>query len=237
MILKLSSRRAITPSTVEFWFECESPLKFQPGQFLRWVLPHDQPDERGASRFFSIASSPTESKILLATKLSAEGSSFKRRLGSMRPGETLEAFGPMGGFTLPNNPDVPVMLVAGGIGVTPYRSMIKWLADTGRQTPVYLLYASRTANEIAFKPEFDRWAAALPGLKLTYLVQQADQRWPGETGRLKAKRILDATQGGKPLIYLSGPQPMIESLKQGLLELDVPVGQIKTDFFPGYREI
>ncbi|HSH31446.1 MAG TPA: FAD-dependent oxidoreductase [Candidatus Saccharimonadales bacterium] len=266
-ILKLNERQPITPTTEGFWFRAETPLQFRPGQFLRWNLPHDQPDERGTSRFFSIASAPTEPAILLATKFNAEGSSFKRRLSAMQPGETVEATGPLGGFILPDDPARPVVLVAGGIGVTPFRSMLKMMADSNRQTPTHLLYGSRTASELAFKTDLDQWASSLPNLAITYVVAQPDPEWPGQTGNLDAQRILDLTslptstvlgdtEGGLPprrsgartaghrrwqdprlLIYLSGPQPMIEALKHGLLELGVAEEQIKTDYFPGYTEL
>ena len=228
MILTLKSRQPITPSVESFWFESDTVFQYRAGQYLRWTIDYPEPDERGNSRFFSIASAPTETGIMLATKFNPEGSSFKRRLKATVPGEHLTAVGPLGDFTLPEDESQAVILVAGGIGVTPFRSMLKQMTDSGSQRPVQLLYGARTEDELAFKTDLDSWSKALPNIQVKYFV--------GERV-LGAEGIASVGVENKP-IYLSGPQPMIEALKTSLeLDQKIPESQIKTDYFPGYHGI
>jgi glycine betaine catabolism B len=228
MRLTLSKRRPETHDCERFYFKPDQSFDFVPGQFLKWTIPDEAADERGPNRFFSIASSPTEPEIMLCTKFAADrSSSFKSKLKALQPGEALEASGPSGNFTLEQSTSDRAVLVAGGIGVTPYRSMIKWLVDSQLDRPVKLIYGVRSEQDIPFKAEFDQWAADQPSLELEYVVSMP----------LTGQMIVDLAGGKSDDFFISGPEPMVEGLKDQLLNLDVPEEQVKTDYFPGYTII
>lgn len=214
-----------------FWFRADRKPRHIAGQFIELRLPHEPKDKRGERRWFTLSSSPTEDLLAITTKFASEnGSSFKVALSGLEPGAEVDMAEPMGDFILPKDPSTPLLFVAGGIGVTPMRSMIKFLTDSGESRPITLLYAANSPGELAFTDLFE----SAPITFIPVVSNDADA-WTGQTGTLDAQRILDL---GKPtddtLIYLSGPEPMIESLESGLKDLGVNKKRLKTDFFPGY---
>lgn len=229
MKLTLRERAPETHDTVNFFWEPEQPIDFAPGQFMRWSLPHENPDDRGTTRFFSIASSPTEELIRLTTKFSPKGSSFKRALYELQHGDTIEATGPMGSFTIDSDPGDELILVAGGIGITPFRSMLKFMHDGELFIPINLVYACRTPQDVAFKDLLSELEEKHHNLQVTY---DFSGRLTGET----IKQIGGASSATKE-VFLSGPEPMIKALKEQLLALSHPEDLIKTDYFPGYTII
>lgn len=228
MKLTLRERTPETPTCENFFWEPETPIDFTPGQYLRWLLPQENPDDRGTSRFFSIASSPTEELIRLTTKFSPKSSTFKQSLQLLKLGDSIDTAGPMGKFVLDANPGDEVVLVAGGIGITPYRSMLKYMHDSRSFIPVHLIYACRSPEEAAFKPFLEELKSQHHDLTITY-----------DFGSVLTGQTIKRLSGDGPAktIYLSGPQPMIEALKSQLLELGHQESHIKTDYFPGYDAI
>lgn len=238
MKMTLVRRQPQTHDTESFYFKSEAPLAYQPGQYLHWSLPHPESDERGEKRYFSIASSPTEPEVMFTTKFAEASSSFKTALKSLAIGQVLEAEGPEGDFVLPSHPDHAVVLVAGGVGITPFRSMLKYMADSGQNRPVYLLYGCRSEQDQLFAPEIDQWSVSCLNLTVTYLLGQASASWNGQRGNLSGRRILDlAGDLGARSVYLSGPELMVKSLQEQLIDLSVPENQIQIDDFPGYADI
>ncbi len=237
MKLTLVRRQTRTHDTESFLFQPEQPFSFKPGQFLRWNLPHPEADDRGESRFFTISSSPTEPEIMLTTKFTEGGSTFKETLKKLAIGHTVEVGLPLGGFVLPDDANQPVVLVAGGVGITPYRSMLKWMVDTHQPTPVWLVYGLRSDQDMLFREELDSWAASTPTIKITYVPSQPPAGWTGETGNLSAAGVLRMVGSTDHPVYLSGPEPMIQALKQQFIDAAIPESQIKTDFFPGYSDV
>ncbi len=234
--MTLSRRQPETHDVESFIWKPEQPVSFKPGQYLRWTQTDDKADDRGNARFFSISASPTEEVIRFTTKFADKSSSFKQNLQLLSPGDKLDAFGPMGSFLLPEDPATPVILVAGGIGVTPFRSMLKFMVDNNIATPVTLLYAARSDQDIAFQAELENWATLHPNFKITYILSTASTRLKSEAGQLDGQRIVDLAQAApNAIFYLSGPEPMIESLATQLQQL-LPEERIKTDYFPGYTE-
>ncbi len=217
-----------------FHFRPRGKIKQVAGQFITLNLPHEAADDRGTRRFFTLSSSPTENELTITTKLSDQGSSFKKHLANLPIGSELEMGEPRGSFILPDDKSQPLVFVAGGIGVTPFRSIIKYLVDSQKTRPIQLLYAANTIEEVAFRDLFD----GQPWLKVTYIIGQPESDWIGPSGQLDGRRIAELAGGisGK-LVYLSGPEPMIESFKQQLLGQNHPDELIKTDFFPGYKTI
>jgi ferredoxin-NADP reductase len=233
MKLTLVRRAEEAPTIVSHFFEPEERLDHAPGQYLHYHLPHDDPDDRGDARYFTVASSPSEPQIQLTTRFSDPGSTFKRALRALPLGAAVDAEGLGGSFVLPDD-ERPALLVAGGIGVTPYRAMLRWLVDEGRNQPVSLLYAARDESDLALRAELEALAAKLDA-PVRYVL---DRESPSATlvGRLDADRLLQLAEG-EPHFYLSGPMPMVRGLKDSLMERGVPEELIKTDSFPGYEDI
>lgn len=218
-----------------FHFTRLAHFNYTAGQFIHATLPHEGADDRGVKRFFTLTSSPTESELMITTKFYERPSSFKQALRGLKEGDEIEITEVSGDFILPEKPGRQLVLVAGGIGVTPYRSMIKYLTDTGNNPhQLHLLYAANRPDEIAFRDLFD---AGLANLKVTYLVREADGGWDGAIGVLNAKKIDELAAGiMNKVVYLSGPEPMVESLVNQLKAAGQPDSQVKTDYFPNYPD-
>lgn len=225
-ILTLKRKQKNTKDIWSFYFEPMSKFKFMPGQYLEWTYSHKNPDSRGFRRYFTISSSPEEKYVILTTKLSQNPSSFKKALIKMNAGEQITASRPQGEFILPKAKETPLAFIAGGIGVTPFRSMVKNLLEKNEKRDVTLFYSNKTSKDVAFKDLFDH--AQNIGVKTIYIETQKD----GYINEKMIKEKLPDYQ--KRVFYVSGPEPMVESFKKMLLKMKVK--SIKTDFFPGYTE-
>lgn len=205
-----------------FWFRAdERHPKHIAGQYTQIHLSHSPADERGDKRWFTISSSPTEEMISITTKFAGEkSSSFKKKLSSLNPGTKLSIADPMGDFVLPKDKNRPLLFIAGGIGITPFHSIIKWLSDTDEKRKIHLVYAVNDPKELAFRELFEEY-----GLEFTPIVGK----------RLTASDILNyAEKLPGCLIYISGPEPMTETFAADLRKLGVPDSRMVTDYFPGY---
>ena len=192
---------------------------WQAGQYQTWELPQVEGDEDARKRFFTIAAPPSEGEFHISTRVS--DSAFKQALNALQPGETIEAHDIEGDFTWDN--DESVVLVAGGIGVTPYRSILLERAATGKTLDAHLLYFGRDEN-FAFREEFDELVKTHPELKIDYIV--------GES--ISADSILaHAPEASEKTTYLSGPEPMVDAVGDELKARGVT---LKQDWFPGYTE-
>ena len=156
LTLKLKAANQLTPDTGEFVFQPDRPLKFRPGQYLEWTLGHKKPDSRGNRRYFTIASSPTESELRLGVKFYPNASSYKTSLADMKIGDRVIASQLSGDFVMPRNKKKKLVFIAGGIGVTPFRSMIKYLVDTKQTRDIAMVYANKSVDDIAYKDFFDQ---------------------------------------------------------------------------------
>lgn len=126
----LKQQLTVAENTIDFLFHPDRQMNFKPGQYMEWTLAHAHPDRRGNRRYFTIASSPTEEDLRLGVKFYPNGSSYKHALSSMVSTDMIVASQLAGDFVLPKNPNEKLVFIAGGIGVTPFRSMIKYLVDT-----------------------------------------------------------------------------------------------------------
>ncbi len=211
-------------------------LTFSPGQYMEWTLPHEDSDSRGNRRYFTIASSPTEDSVHLGIKFYPQGSSFKRALLNLDEKTPIVAGNLAGDFTLPEDPKTKLVFIAGGIGITPFRSMIKYCIDTHQQRPIVLLYANKIYSEIAYLDILEEAKEAGVKTVLTLTDEKAVPKgWPGKVGRVTPEMIKEAAPDFKDCIfYLSGPHPMVTGYEEVLLGMGVPLTHIKKDFFPGY---
>jgi ferredoxin-NADP reductase len=208
-------------------------LAFQAGQYLRYTLDHPDPDERGISRFFTISSAPSEGYILLTTRLGRPRSTFKQALGRLEEGAVIEAGGPYGQFVYTQH-EVPAVFIAGGIGITPFRSILVDLDARHLDPDITLLYANNTPD-IAFQPLFDDLAARQAHFTVVCTVSQPTPDWKGPVGRIDAGFIRQhVTALDRTLFYVSGPKPMVEATAKTLGSIGIRRECIKQDFFPGY---
>jgi ferredoxin-NADP reductase/Na+-translocating ferredoxin:NAD+ oxidoreductase RnfD subunit len=224
-----------------FWFEPIKKINFIPGQFLEWTLAHDKHDNRGVRRWFTITASPTEDKIMLTTKLAEKSSTFKSALNSLAPGDEIVISDPDGEFILPSDPNKKLVFIAGGIGITPYRSIVKYLLDTNQSRDIILMYSARSTDEFTFK---DLWEEAQKkfGLKPVYVA--TDEKGPpaSQARALRAGYInpemikQEVPDWTDRLFYVSGPEPMVEAFEKMLLNMGIADKNIIRDYFPGYTE-
>lgn len=217
-----------------FYFKPESSVNYTAGQYVKLTLPHFNPDERGDHRWFTLSSSPNESLVSITTKFTDEkGSSFKNALRSIVVGTELNMSDPMGDFVLPKLLQTPLIFVAGGIGITPFHSMLTWLTENKEVRPIKFIYGVRTEDEIVFLETFKKASQ-----HATIVVAEPSAEWGGERGNLSAELILGLEHPtDDTLIYISGPEPMVESLQKDLIKAGIKKSQLVGDFFPNYTTI
>lgn len=216
-----------------FWFKPERPIRYVAGQYVEMTLKHAHPDDRGQKRWFTLSSSPNNSLLSITTKYDdVRSSTFKQALFALDPGAELDITEPMGDFVLPKDPRRPLIFVAGGIGITPFHSIVSWLAEEGEQRNIRFLYAVHSEDEILFEDTFQK-----AGIHMTIIVNQPSDAWGGERGRLTPEMILGLSDPtDNTLAFLSGPEPMIESLAEAL-KPRLGKTSIVLDYFPGYRDV
>ena len=237
LILRLKDRVQVAPGIYDFIFATNRKLAFAPGQYMEWTLSHDNPDSRGNRRYFTLASSPTENDLIVGIKFYQNSSSYKRSMLAMRRNSEIVAAQLAGDFVLPRDPNQRLVFIAGGIGITPFRSMIKYLVDTGQKRPITLFYANRTEGEIVYKDVFDMAQRKL-GLKTIYTLtdtRKVPTGWKGKVGYITPEMITAEVPFYRNCFYyLSGPNSMVTSFQDTLTRLHVKSDHIKTDFFPGF---
>lgn len=214
-----------------FWFRPEQRLDYLAGQFINLTLPHIGGRERNR-RWFTLSSSPTEEYLSITTRISPQSTSlYKRTLAQLPVGATVIASEPMGDFVLPMQQDTPILFVAGGMGITPVRSMVKWLIDRAQQRPIKVIYAVHQPRDIVFDTVLSEY-----NLEPHYIASEPDSAWKHGVGRLNAEQIL-AHYPNKGYIYISGPELMTERLVDELKQKKFPSNKIVTDYFPGYAAL
>ncbi|HEY7196100.1 MAG TPA: FAD-dependent oxidoreductase [Gaiellaceae bacterium] len=210
-------------------------VDFQAGQYF-WVTLLDPPyeDEKGARRHITVVTSPNERGVLgLCTRL--RDSAFKRSLGELEPGSPVDVEHPKGDFLLPPADDGPFVFVAGGIGITVFRCMLRYIHEEGLPHRVTLVYSNRDRESTAFLDELRELEQASPNLRLV-LTMTADPGWHGETRRVDAEFLRQEL--GEELLtstyLLAGPPPMVEAVDGALRAAGVADERIRPERFSGY---
>src|ERR1035437_123177 len=236
--LFLQSKIRLSRDTFLFGFKKPNDFNFIPGQYMEWTLPHTKADSRGNRRYFSISSSPTENEINMTVKFYDKASSYKQELLNLQSSKQLVAAQVAGDFILPKNLKMPMVFIAGGVGIAPFRSMIQYIIDKNLQVDIILLYTNKTKADILFTDVFDR--AQVNGVKTIYNltdVENLPQDWAGSVGHITDEKIKQLMPDYKNrFYYLSGPQLMVQNFEGELSKAGISKAQIKTDFFPGYSE-
>lgn len=236
-LLTLSEKTKIAQSIYGFSFTPDNKPDFKPGQYLEWTVPHRRPDFRGNRRFFTIASSPTEESLQLGVKISEKSSSFKKALLERVKGDTVTAGLLAGDFTLPEDQAQKLVFIAGGIGITPFRSMVKYIIDTKQKRDIVLFYAVSDPSEFVYREIFEK-AGYSHLLKTVYVITHAEKApnpWHGEKGHITPEMVKQHVPDfNKRLFYLSGPNAMVHGYKELLEKMGVKRTRIITDYFPGF---
>lgn len=233
LVLNLEEKNLIAKDTYEFVFKKPQGFSFKPGQYLEWMLPHKDSDHKGSRRYFTIASSPTEDKVRVAMKILDGASSYKQMVKSLDVAHPLIASQLAGDFLLPNDRETKLGFIAGGIGVTPFRSHVKYMIDSGKTHDTALYYCVNTTNEIAYQ---ELWADAAARFVFSFVpvVAKETVAAPVEQGYVTAEIIQRRTPDYlQRTWYISGPPGMVNAYKKLLKEMGVKGSRIKTDFFPG----
>ena len=233
--LALKSVSTMGSGIKEFVFTPSHALAFQAGQYAVLTLPHTKSDSRGNRRSFTIASSPTESEVRFGVRMFDKPSSFKQTLQNLKPGNELAMNGPQGDFVLPKDTTIKLGFIAGGIGITPFRSMIKEMIDSKIKRDIVLVYVVADPKDFCYMDIFEQ--ATSLGVKIIPLVR-SDHKikpWNGLTGNLTPEllksQISDATDR---LWYSAGPPGMVAASRQTLRQTGVKRQSSVTDIFTGY---
>jgi len=237
MKLILLEKKIEAKDTVSFWWKAEQKISFLPGQYIYYTvpkLPFDDP--RGNSRQFTIASSPTEDNYLLTTRIRKE-SAFKQTLSKMEPGDKIDTEGPHGSFVLDETLNGPQILFAGGIGITPFRSFIKYATDKKLDVPIYLIY-SNSDTEFVYKNELDLWQKNNQLLTIHY----HNSGKYGHLDKLKIEKLIENWKTSAPMsleienfsTWIVGPRGFVSAMEELLEKLGVDDNKIQTEKFIGY---
>jgi glycine betaine catabolism B len=210
-------------------------FRYLSNQAVRLFLPGVD-DPWGAVRSFSLSSSPTESgHISITCKIS--DTPFKQALSRLRPGERAEVYGPLGLFLYDGAR--PSLFIAGGIGITPFRGMLRYAADTHVSTPRRLLYSARVPEEFVFRAELDELARSSQDLEVRYTVtrpRESSNEWNGRVGRIGASWIREIAEPlERPRYYIAGLPEMVEETVTTLVRsLSVPEDDVDYEVFRGF---
>src|SRR5436305_178036 len=203
-------KREVARGTILLVFDAGEPFDFRPGQYF-WVEVLDPPytDDRGSRRHISVVLSPTEGgRLGMATRL--RDTAFKRSVAELEVGDVVDVEPPKGDFQLPEDTGRDYVFIAGGIGITVFRSMLRYIADEQLPYRVTLVYTNRDRESTAFLDELQELESRIPGFRLI-ATMTGDPEWEGETGKVDAD-FLRAHVGdiAAPTELLAGPPPSVE---------------------------
>ncbi len=235
--VRLKNRRVVADRTMAFELERPAGFVYKPGQSADLtLLDPPETDAKGNVRSFSIASAPGEPSLLFATRM--RDTAFKRTLAALPLGAEVKMEGPFGNLVLHNNPSRPAVLIAGGIGITPFRGMVMQAAEAQLPHRIWLFYSNHRPEDAAFLDELQ----ALEQKNLRYrliatmtALEGSNRPWQGETGRIGkamlAKYLADAANA---VYYVAGPPGMVAALRAVLNDAGVDDDDIRAEEFPGY---
>ena len=236
MRVRLKERRSETADVVSFIFDLSGqPFEYRPGQFAFCELDAlDFPDERGNRRHFTISSSPTEKGIVMFTTR-MRGSGFKETLRHAPLGYEISLGTPLGNFVLPEVEIRHHVFIAGGIGVTPYRSILRDALDAKKPIDALMLYFNRSSADIVFRQELEEISRQMPTFSLVHVLSDSEPVWKGEKGRLDEALLRKWVPNlDQQLFWMSGPPPMVMAYKELIKQTGTKDESIRTDSFTGY---
>jgi ferredoxin-NADP reductase len=236
-LVRLLDRFEVAERTLAFRLEKPATFTFEAGQYVNLTLV-DPPetDAEGNVRTFSLASAPEEERLLVATRMRA--SAFKRVAAQLPLGTEVRVEGPYGNLTLHPDAARPAVLLAGGIGITPFRSILVHAARAGLPHRLFLFYANRRPEDAAFLDELRMLAAE--NARCTVIgtmtaMETSARSWRGETGHLTPAMLARFLPGdARPIYYVAGPPAMVAGVQVMLASVGVPRGDVRAERFTGY---
>jgi ferredoxin-NADP reductase len=236
MKARIKEKQEVAKGTLMVTFDLlGAKVDFRAGQYFYVTLPDvGHQDDKGLRRHITVVTSPNEKGILgLATRM--RDSAFKRSLGDLPVGAEVEVEQPEGDFGLPDDTSGPLVFIAGGIGITVFRSMLLYIREEGLSHRIVLVYSNRDRESTAFLDELRELEQQISGLRLI-LTMTDDPDWEGETRRVDAQFITD--QLGDDLeqytFLIAGPPAMAEGVQQALEEAGVDEANVSVERYSGY---
>lgn len=232
MKLILNKKLDEARETKSFFFTPDQKVTWQAGQYFYVTLPKlNYPDPRGDTRHFTISASPTEGDDIRITTRVRPESGFKKSLDELPIGTQLVGRGPNGLFVLPEKikPESRYVFLAGGIGITPFRSMIKYALDKNIEVPIHVIH-SNSDTEFVFKKDLDTWAGQLKNLKLNYIDTSKE-------GRLDLDKLKERTKDydlTKTTFWVVGPPAYVNAMDEILTQMGVLEDNKRVEKFTGY---
>lgn len=233
----LRRRDEVAAGTMAFHFDRPAGFDFKPGQALDMTLLNpSETDAEGNTRAFSIASTPAENELMIATRM--RDTAFKRVLKNAPLGLQVKIDGPSGSFTLHRKAEKPAVFLAGGIGITPFLSIIRQAAHDQAPHQLYLFFSNRRPEDAPFLEQLEGAARAnrnfhfIPSMTE---MEKSQRPWKGEAGFINGemlKRHLSSLAG--PIYYIAGPPAMVAAMRQILDAAGVDEDDIRTEEFAGY---
>jgi ferredoxin-NADP reductase len=234
----LDACEEIAEGTMAFHFRKPHGFTFVPGQAINLTLPHANTTavDQNVRHAFSIVSAPFESQLVIATRM--RDSLFKRALKTMPFGSQVTINGPFGSFGLNSDQTRAAIFIAGGIGITPFVSILRQAANERSLQRLILLYSNRRPEDAAFLAELQKLEEQNPHFRLvaTMTDMHASSRlWPNQTGFITADLVASVVGDlPKPIFYVVGPPGMVESMRQTLKQSGVDGDDIRSEEFYGY---
>src|SRR5690348_5207639 len=234
---KLKSREEVAEGTMAFHFERPPGFDFQGGQSVDiTLLNRPGTDDEGNTRTVSLASSPADKELIFATRM--RDSAFKRSLKSVALGTEVKMDGPMGSFTLHKNAKKPAVFLAGGIGITPFLSMVAQAAHEKRPHQLHLFYSNHRPEDAPFLDFMRRLEKENPNFHLIPTMTEMEKSkrpWEGERGFIDRNMLIKYLNNlNGPIYYLAGPPAMVAAMRKMLLDTKVDEDDIRTEEFAGY---
>ena len=219
-----------TYNVTSFRFPQPAELNYKAGQFFFVTLKRDGEELR---KHFSFSSSPTEKTYIEFTKKLSD-SDFSAALKALKAGDWARIDAPYGEFTFEGEHE-RIGLLAGGIGITPFKSICQYCTDMNLDTKVTLLYGNRTENDIAFRKQLEVLQRQNKNLKIVFILNEADSSWKGAKGLITAELVKKEIPDYKEtMFYTCGPPKMVEIMEKLVAQLGLPETQLKREYFTGY---
>lgn len=231
---RLIGSEPVAEQTMAFHFEKPAGFAFRAGQAIDLVLPTVEDNGQAARHAFSLVSAPGEERLTIATRL--RGSPYKEGLRALAPGAAVQVDGPFGSLTLHKDTKRDAVMIAGGIGITPFVSMLRQAAQQRQERQFILVYSNRRAEDAAYLDELMALARDDTQLRVVPTLTRIDAvppTWVGRIGQIDGP-LLAGIAAKAPIYYVAGPPPFVEAMQVHLLDKGTDEDDIRSEGFYGY---